>query len=80
MHLAAVIWHFWIGLVFFVLSLVVVAGVIIGYLIRVQSPKYPKGPRAEFTDCLETVCRQASPADRMLRFVGRLAYGSAPRR
>lgn len=41
MHVA-VIWHFWIGLVFFVLSLVVVVAVIVGYLVRVQSPKYPK--------------------------------------
>ena len=41
MHLA-VIWHYWIGLVFFVLSLLVVAGVIVGYLVRVQSLKYPK--------------------------------------
>ena len=41
MHLA-VIWHFWIGLVFFVLSLVVVAATVVGYLVRVQSPKYPK--------------------------------------
>jgi len=38
----AVIWHYWIGLVFFVLSLLVVAGVIVGYLVRVQSLKYPK--------------------------------------
>ena len=41
MHLA-VIWHFWIGLVFFVLSLVVVAAIVVGYLVRVQSPKYPR--------------------------------------
>jgi Na+-transporting methylmalonyl-CoA/oxaloacetate decarboxylase gamma subunit len=38
----AVVWHYWIGLVFFVLSLLVVAGVIVGYLVRVQSLKYPK--------------------------------------
>lgn len=42
MHLSAVIWHFWIGLVFFVLSLVVVVAVVVGYLVRVQSLKYPK--------------------------------------
>ena len=42
MHLSAVVWHFWIGLVFFVLSLLVVVGVIVGYLVRVQSLKYPK--------------------------------------
>ena len=38
----AVIWHYWIGLVFFFLSLLVVAGVVVGYLVRVQSMKYPK--------------------------------------
>lgn len=41
MHLA-VIWHYWIGVVFFLLSLAVVAGTVVGYLIRVQSLKYPK--------------------------------------
>ena len=46
MHLAAVIWHYWIGLVFFVLSVFAVVAVIVGYLVRVQSLKYPKGPRA----------------------------------
>jgi Na+-transporting methylmalonyl-CoA/oxaloacetate decarboxylase gamma subunit len=38
----AVIWHYWIGVVFFVLSLLVVVGVIVGYLVRVQALKYPK--------------------------------------
>jgi Na+-transporting methylmalonyl-CoA/oxaloacetate decarboxylase gamma subunit len=38
----AVIWHYWIGLVFFFLSLLVVIAVIVGYLVRVQSLKYPK--------------------------------------
>ena len=38
----AVIWHYWIGVVFFVMSLLVVAAVAIGYLVRVQSLKYPK--------------------------------------
>ena len=42
MHLSAVIWHFWIGLVFFVLSVVAVVAVVVGYLVRVQSLKYPK--------------------------------------
>ena len=38
----AVIWHYWIGVVFFLMSLLVVAAVIVGYLVRVQSLKYPK--------------------------------------
>ena len=42
MHSIGVIWHYWIGVVFFVLSLIVVAAVIVGYLVRVQSPKFPK--------------------------------------
>jgi Na+-transporting methylmalonyl-CoA/oxaloacetate decarboxylase gamma subunit len=41
----AVIWHYWIGLVFFFLSLLVVVGVIIGYLVKVESLKYPKARR-----------------------------------
>ena len=41
----AVIWHYWIGLVFFFLSLVVVLGVIVGYLVKVESLKYPKARR-----------------------------------
>ncbi len=40
--IAAVIWHYWIGLVFFVLSLLTVVAVVVGYLVRVQSLKYPK--------------------------------------
>jgi len=38
----AVIWHYWIGVVFFLLSIVVVLAVIVGYFVRVQSLKYPK--------------------------------------
>ncbi len=41
----AVIWHFWIGLVFFILSIAVVLGVIVGYLIKVESLKYPRARR-----------------------------------
>jgi Na+-transporting methylmalonyl-CoA/oxaloacetate decarboxylase gamma subunit len=41
----AVIWHYWIGLVFFFLSILVVVGVVIGYLVKVESLKYPKTRR-----------------------------------
>jgi Na+-transporting methylmalonyl-CoA/oxaloacetate decarboxylase gamma subunit len=41
----AVIWHYWIGLVFFFLSILVVVGVVVGYLIKVESLKYPRTPR-----------------------------------
>ena len=45
MVLATHIWHYWIGLVFFFLSLAVVVGVIVGYLVKVESLKYPRGRR-----------------------------------
>ncbi len=38
----SVIWHYWIGVVFFFASLVTVLGVVVGYLVKVQSLKYPK--------------------------------------
>lgn len=41
----AVIWHYWLGLVFFFLSLLVVVGVVVGYLVRVESLKYPRTRR-----------------------------------
>jgi hypothetical protein len=41
----AVIWHFWIGLVFFFLSILVVVGIVVGYLMKVESLKYPKTRR-----------------------------------
>jgi hypothetical protein len=41
----AVIWHYWIGLVFFVLSILVVVGTVVGYLVKVESLKYPKSRR-----------------------------------
>ena len=41
----AVIWHYWIGLVFFFLAILVVIGTIVGYFVRVESLKYPKTPR-----------------------------------
>jgi len=41
----AVIWHYWIGLVFFFLSILVVIGTIVGYLVKVESLKYPKTRR-----------------------------------
>jgi formate-dependent nitrite reductase membrane component NrfD len=36
------VWHYWIGVVLFIASLGTVAGVIVGYLMKVQSLKYPK--------------------------------------
>jgi hypothetical protein len=39
---AAVVWHYWIGVVLFLAALLTVVAVIIGYLVKVQSLKYPK--------------------------------------
>jgi len=41
----AVIWHYWIGLVLFFVSILVVVGTIAGYLMKVESLKYPKSRR-----------------------------------
>jgi len=38
----SVIWHYWIGVVLFVGSILTVLAVIAGYLAKVQSLKYPK--------------------------------------
>lgn len=38
----AVIWHFWIGFFLAIGSLLTVLGVIAGYFIRVENPRYPK--------------------------------------
>lgn len=41
----AVIWHYWLGLAFFFMSILVVVGTVVGYLIKVESLKYPKTRR-----------------------------------
>jgi hypothetical protein len=42
MALSAVVWHYWIGVVLFVGAFLTVAAVLLGYLVKVQSLKYPK--------------------------------------
>jgi hypothetical protein len=37
----AVIWHFWIGVVLGLSSILVVLAVIAGYFVKVVRPKYP---------------------------------------
>lgn len=39
--LAAEIWHFWVGVVLFIASVGAVASLVVGYLKRVSSPRYP---------------------------------------
>jgi formate-dependent nitrite reductase membrane component NrfD len=36
------VWHYWLGVVLFIAALATVAGVIVGYVTKVQSLKYPK--------------------------------------
>lgn len=42
MTLSAVVWHYWIGVVLFFGAILTVAAVLVGYLVKVQSLKYPK--------------------------------------
>jgi hypothetical protein len=39
---AAPVWHYWIGVVFAVLTVVVVVAVFGAYLRKTQSPRYPR--------------------------------------
>lgn len=38
----AVIWHFWIGLFLAIGSLGLIIAVVVGYIAKVESPRYPK--------------------------------------
>jgi len=38
----AVIWHFWIGLALAIGSLGLIISVVVGYIVKVESPRYPK--------------------------------------
>ena len=40
--LAAEVWHYWIGVVLAGVSLLLLVAVVVGYLAKVQSPKYPR--------------------------------------
>jgi hypothetical protein len=42
MVLSAVVWHWWLGVVLFLASLGIVVATVVGYLVKVQSIKYPK--------------------------------------
>ena len=50
--LAAEVWHWWIGIVLFLASLLVLIVLVVGYLKTVSSRKYPtaKQQRARHTD------------------------------
>lgn len=38
----AVIWHFWIGALLAVGSILTVIAIVVGYLAKVENPRYPK--------------------------------------
>jgi hypothetical protein len=38
----AVVWHWWIGVFLAIGAVVALLGTIIGYLVKVQSPRYPR--------------------------------------
>lgn len=40
--LAAKVWHFWIAPAVVALAILLTIGTIIGYLVKVVAPKYPK--------------------------------------
>ena len=40
--LLAVIWHFWIGFFLAIGTFVTIAAVALGYLAKVENPRYPK--------------------------------------
>jgi len=38
----AVVWHYWLGVALFIPAVLIVIGIVIGYLIKVVAPRYPK--------------------------------------
>ncbi len=38
----AVIWHFWIGLFLAIGAFATVLAVVVGYIVKVERPRYPK--------------------------------------
>jgi hypothetical protein len=47
MAIAAVIWHYWIGVVLFLAALALIGPVIAGYLTKVVRPRYPSRRQRE---------------------------------
>ncbi len=36
------VWHYWIGLVLVIAAILAVLATVVGYLVRVQAPQYPR--------------------------------------
>jgi hypothetical protein len=44
MVLAAQVWHFWLGVVLAISSVLVVVALAVGYLLKVMRPQFPPNP------------------------------------
>jgi hypothetical protein len=44
MVLAAQIWHFWIGVVLAISSILVVLALVVGYVVKIERPQFPRNP------------------------------------
>jgi len=44
MVLAAQVWHYWIGLVLVIGAIGLVIALVIGYLVKVERPRFPPNP------------------------------------
>ncbi len=42
MHVFGVVWHYWLGVVLFLSVVLICIGILIGYLVKVVAPRYPK--------------------------------------
>lgn len=40
----AVVWHWWIGFALSVGTILTVLGVVVGYFMKVENPRYPRKP------------------------------------
>lgn len=40
----AVVWHFWLGLILAISVVMTLLGVAVGYIVKVEAPRYPKKP------------------------------------
>ena len=38
----AVVWHYWLAVALFVPAVLLVIGIVIGYLVKVVAPRYPR--------------------------------------
>jgi hypothetical protein len=49
-HMIGVVWHFWIGVALTVVTVLACVGVVVYYMLSVQSKKYPGGKQRRHQD------------------------------